>query len=119
MFHIDIDVCLFDLESVNIDLDTLGVCLELGQTYVQFFEFVATWRNQALDNVNLRLLILNIDIEGIVAIHEIRDIDLDIVSIGDEEINISLKHEEVSLARLPFNVDGSDTFVKAHQNIVE
>lgn len=107
------------LENVDIGIDRLGVGLELGQTNVQFLGRVAFPVDDGLDSVNLNLLVLDIDIEVVVVVHERGDINLDLVSVTDEDINIGLKIREVSLARLPLSVDDSDTLIKAHQRIVE
>ena len=119
LVHIDINVGSFSLKHIDIGADGGGVRLELGQTNVQFLASIAALADNTLDGVDLHLLVLNVDVEAVVVVHERGDVDLDIVSLGDQNVNIGLEGREGSLAGLPLSIDGSDTFVKAHQSVVE
>ena len=119
LVHTDIDVGSVSLEHVDISADGRGVRLELGQTNVQFLASIAALVDNALDGVDLHLLGFDVDVEAVVVVHERGDVDLDIVSLVDQNVNIGLKGREGRLACRPFSVDGSDTLVKAHQSVVE
>ena len=75
--------------------------------------------DDSLNGVDLHLLGFNVDVEAVVVVHDRGDVDLDLVSLADQNVNISLEGREASLAGLPFSIDGRDASVKAHQSVVQ
>ena len=97
----------------------MGVSLKCFNALNQKLSLVHVAADEALNNVDGFLLILDLDIEALVIGIQRGDFNLELCSALFQNVNFSVERSVAGLGIRPFLVDDRDALIEAQQSIVE
>lgn len=97
----------------------MGVSLKCFNALNQKLSLVHVAADEALNNVDGFLLILDLDIEALVIGIQRGDFNLELCSALFQNVNFSVERSVAGLGIRPFLVDDRDALIETQQSIVE